>query len=627
MPRLSRRRALLAGAFACLALLGWQGVTTIGNGPVDSGEHLRYAEYLDAHGSLPGKARNYEYATPPLFHAVATAAEHAVRWLPSHWAELPSNVLTRALWLLLAAGGIACLTSARRWLRVAGAAALALVAVWSVDEAISLGKTQPWSAGRLVSLAACLALVLLTGLIARETWPDRPRRAVGAAAFVAAYPVVYRMGILFHPEMLLAALCALATYLFLRAARLGWPGRLGWAVGAACGAAALTRQTALVVIVCVAAAGILAGGRAARGFLLRAAVLTVLLAGPWWGYATHTWGNPLQSNLEPRASLMLDHQPPSFYVSFPLRTLVIHPYRPDFDNQLLPKLHAELWSDWFGAFHPGWSSPSRLDRVNASSQSVLGFVADALALAGLAAIGIPAAVRAFRRRCPTPRDLGLGFLSLLAVVGFTAFLVMLIRFPQREGDPIKSSYLLFTAPAWAIFSTAAWSALARRRAAAQAVLAGVAVLYVISYATELGTILSRPSGLLPSGGAAGTVELQTTIQGSAPTIYEGGDVTFAIFVANNGNQTATDTVLRVEIPRGLNLLGAPYHERGPGCTGTTSLICRLDFLPGGETTPIRFEVQASAPGDHELTASVTSSTSDIRPENNDASFTVSVPGP
>ena len=204
---------------------------------------------------------------------------------------------------------------------------------------------------------------------------------------------------------------------------------------------------------------------------------------------------------------------------------------------------------------------------------------------------------------------------------------MLIRFPQREGDPIKSSYLLFTAPAWAIFSTAAWSALARRRAAAQAVLAGVAVLYVISYATELGTILSRPSGLLPSGGAAGTVELQTTIQGSAPTIYEGGDVTFAIFVANNGNQTATDTVLRVEIPRGLNLLGAPYHERGPGCTGTTSLICRLDFLPGGETTPIRFEVQASAPGDHELTASVTSSTSDIRPENNDASFTVSVPGP
>ena len=288
----------------------------------------------------------------------------------------------------------------------------------------------------------------------------------------------------------------------------------------------------------------------------------MLLAGPWWGYAAHTWGNPLQSNLEPRASLMLDHQPPSFYVSFPLRTLVIHPYRPDFDNQLLPKLHAELWSDWFGAFHPDWSSPSgstgqclvaeraRLRRRRARDRR-----------AGRdrhprSRAGVPAPL-------PDPRDLGLGFLTLLAVVGFAAFLVMLIRFPQREGDPIKSSYLLFTAPAWAIFSTAAWSALARRKAAAQAVLAGVAVLYVISYATELGTILSRPSGLLPSGGAAGTVELQTTIQGSAPTIYEGGDVTFAIFVANNGNQTATDTVLRVEIPSGLNLLGAPYPRARP----------------------------------------------------------------
>ena len=537
-------------------------------------------------------------------------------------------MLTRALWLLLAAAGIACLTSARRGIRPAGAAALAVVAVWSLDEAISLGKTQPWSAGRLVSLAACLALVLLTGLIAREIWPDRPRRAVGAAAFVAAYPVVYRMGILFHPEMLLASLCALATYLFLRAARLGWPGRLGWAVGAVCGAAALTRQTALVVIVCVAAAGILAGGRAARGFLLRAAArdraprrAVVGVCRPYLGQS---------AAVEPRAAREPDARPPAAVV---LRLVPAadarHPPLPaglrqsaaaEAPRRALERLVRRLPSGLVVAVP---ARPSRMPRRRACSASS----ADVLGIAGLAAIGIPAAVRAFRRRRASPRDLGLGFLTLLAVVGFAAFLVMLIRFPQREGDPIKSSYLLFTAPAWAILSTAAWSALARRKAAAHAVLGGVAVLYVISYATELGTILSRPSGLLPSGGAAGTVELQTTIQGSAPTIYEGGDVTFAIFVANNGNQTATDTVLRVEIPSGLNLLGAPYHERGPGCTGTTSLTCRLDFLPGGETTPIRFEVQASAPGDHELTASVTSSASDIRPENNDASFTVSVPSP
>ena len=197
-----------------------------------------------------------------------------MRWLPSHRAELPSNVLTRALWLLLAAGGIACLTSARRGSGWPGPPRSRSSPSGALDEAISLGKTQPWSAGRLVSLAACLALVLLTGLIAREAWPDRPRRAVGAAAFVAAYPVVYRMGILFHPEMLFALLCALATLVFLRAARPA--GRAGSAGRSArrCGAAALTRQTAVVVIVCVAAAGILAGRPARRaGFLLRAAVV------------------------------------------------------------------------------------------------------------------------------------------------------------------------------------------------------------------------------------------------------------------------------------------------------------------------------------------------------------------
>ena len=143
------------------------------------------------------------------------------------------------------------------------------------------------------------------------------------------------------------------------------------------------------MIGCLGAAGALPrAAPAPRGFLVRAAVVTLLLAGPWWGYATHRWHNPLQSNLAPRTSLMLDHQPPSFYVSFPLRTLVVHPYRPDFSNELFPKLHAELWSDWFGVIHR-LESPTRLERVTASSQSVLGFVGDALALGGLAALAIP----------------------------------------------------------------------------------------------------------------------------------------------------------------------------------------------------------------------------------------------
>ena len=266
----------------------------------------------------------------------------------------------------------------------------------------------------------------------------------------------------------------------MRSARAGWPAGLGVATGLACAAAALTRASAVVVVVCVLAAALLAGGRAARGYVAACAVAIALVAGPWWGFAYHAWGNPLQSNLE-RRGMMLDRQPLAFYASFPVGSLVTHPYRPKVQDELLPKLHADLWSDWFGAFHDLWQRQSRLDRVTASTQSVLGFVGDLLALGGLALVGVPAAVRVVRNRAGDQPDFGLGLLAAVCVTGFAAFVITLLRFPQIEGDPIKASYLLFTAPGWAVLSVAAWCELRLRRAPVHRVLVAVAGLYVVSY--------------------------------------------------------------------------------------------------------------------------------------------------
>ena len=108
-------------------------------------------------------------------------------------------------------------------MRAAGVAALGLAALWALDEAISLSRSEPWTVGQLITLACGAGLLVVTGLIAREVWPDKPRRALAAAAFAAAYPVVYRMSVLFHPEMPFAFLCALAVLVFLRASRRGWP--------------------------------------------------------------------------------------------------------------------------------------------------------------------------------------------------------------------------------------------------------------------------------------------------------------------------------------------------------------------------------------------------------------------
>jgi uncharacterized repeat protein (TIGR01451 family) len=604
------------------ALAGWQGVTTVGqSGGDDAGEHLAYAQYLDAHGHLPPDAVNYEFSSPPLFQITAVAAERLVRHLPSVRVELPWNPVTRAVWLILVAGGAVGLMSRRRGVRIGGAGALALGALWGLDEAVSLARSEAWTVGQLIALACGIAFLLVSGLIGREIWPEHPGWAVAVGAVVAAYPVVYRMSILFHPEMPFALFCALALLVFLRASRREWPGRLGWWLGAALGAAALTRQPAVVVIAVLGAAGLYLGRRRALGLLARAAIVTLLLAGPWWGYAAHRWSNPLQSNLD-RPELIMPRQPLSFYVSFPLRDLVVHPVRESFSNELLPKLHADLWSDWFGVIHSDqrhWN----LQGVTASTQSVLGFVGDALAIGGLVALAIPGGVRALRQRSRAPADVGLGLLAVLALAAFVAFVAELMRFPQRYGDPIKSSYLLFTAPCWAAFTVAAWAELAKRRRLGM-VLALVGALYVASYAGDLWGALDRPAGPAYVGGAAGFVDLAASIQQNSPNPGVGGPIDFAAGVQNNGNQTASDVVLTIRLPPTMVLLGAPFYERGSGCKGTHVVVCSLDFLPGETGTGIRFAVDVNAPGPQTLTVVASSASLDRNLADNSVSYTVNL---
>ena len=490
-PRLTRAQAGIALAVAALALVGWHGVTTVGpGGGIDSDAYARYAQYLYENHRLPPweplpeawRNGTYEYQAPPLYEVLGALAEGLVNNLPSRRLEPGNLLVTGILWLALFGGGILALTAARPGLRRAGLAAVALAALWGLNQAVALGKEQPWAAGRLLSLAALLGVAVVTALIAREVWPDRPRRMLGASAILLAYPVAYRLGVLFHPELLFVLCTAVAVLLFLRAGRSGWPAALGAGAGVACGLGALTRQSAVVPIFCVLVGAAVAGRSRAVAFVAAAVAAIVLVAGPWWGYAYHTWGNPLEGNLDRPGHLLEDGQPLSFFVSFPIRSLVLHPYRPDFAGELLPQLHADLWSDWFGAIHDGWWRQPRLAIVTASTQSVLGLVAGALGIVGLARFGVPAAWRALRGRAREDgRDLPFAFLALLAAAALGAFVLQLLRYPQIDGDQIKSSYVFFAAPAWAVFTVSAWTGATARSSAARVLLPAWAVLYALSY--------------------------------------------------------------------------------------------------------------------------------------------------
>jgi hypothetical protein len=100
-----------------------------------------------------------------------------------------------------------------------------------------------------------------------------------------------------------------------------------------------------------------------------------------------------------------------------------------------------------------------------------------------------------------------------------------------------------------------------------------------------------PHGRQP-GGARTTQYLGVSIQGSSTTALPGQEVDFTIWSTNaDPVHGYGDVVLRIELPPGLKLVGPPYHERGPGCTGATTITCPLVSLSPQMGTPIRFGVR------------------------------------
>jgi uncharacterized repeat protein (TIGR01451 family) len=143
-------------------------------------------------------------------------------------------------------------------------------------------------------------------------------------------------------------------------------------------------------------------------------------------------------------------------------------------------------------------------------------------------------------------------------------------------------------------------------AACVLVVAGADVCAVLAYPYGTRTVADLPY-------------LVTSISGSTATAAPGGEVDFVITVADTGTVQLTGVSLTIGLPDGMQLLGPPAVEQGPGCSGEPAVVCDLGSLDPGSSTAVRLGVKLTGSTGQTLHAS---SSSDGNPGRGSAAFAV-----
>jgi hypothetical protein len=359
----------------------------------DAASHREYADYLVQHRQLPLRPNTPEYYSPPLYYLLAGLAD-------------------------------------------------------AVGRGIGLGN--PWRLGQILNVPAVVGAVLLVAATARLLWPERPRLAPAAAAFLVLSPVLTRTASMFHPEPTDLFFSALCGYLAVRMlVRHSYGTRAAVGLGLALGAAQMVRQFALYTLAVVVAGWLVAAWSRPRerAALLRALAVALaacaVVAGPWYGYRAAHYGNALFDRPSPSTKPFFERRPAGFYLDPGLPDLFSRPYRPNMADLAWPQTYADVWGDWYGVF--AWSSRQGRPSTTADgwlvAQDVIGIVPTAIALAGwLALLGV-----AMRRRAGP-----LLAVALLPLAGLAGYFYFAIGYPTPDGDVLKPTFMLSTLWAWAL---------------------------------------------------------------------------------------------------------------------------------------------------------------------------------
>jgi uncharacterized repeat protein (TIGR01451 family) len=148
-------------------------------------------------------------------------------------------------------------------------------------------------------------------------------------------------------------------------------------------------------------------------------------------------------------------------------------------------------------------------------------------------------------------------------------------------------------------------------------------------ATQAFTIAPPPETTPPPPAPAAVAgqgpDLTVQTSASPSTAVVGATVTYVISVRNVGGP-ASRAFVAVQLPPQVNYAGSDT-DRGPGCTGTTTLTCDLDFLAGDLVATARIRAVIREPGTLSLTATSSAQPADVQPANDFATVVMVVRAP
>ena len=345
----------------------------------------------------------------------------------------------------------------------------------------SLGMDKPDQLAQLVNALLLVATAALLLALVRDVWPGRPLLHLSALAFFVACPVVLRTTAMFHPEPMSMFLSTAAMFAACRMlSRRSFDTRYVLLAGVALGLAQLTRAFALWTVATVAIAFVwfLVGNSGLRRVATRSLVVILAVAAlvpaPWYIHQAVKYSNPVFAQPAPEKPIWR-RRPLRFYLATGVSDVVRRPYRPAFREDFIPLVYAETWGDYFGT----WAWKAASGPPNATTvrflrvQMAAGLLPTILALAGT--VGL----LAFALRRPGERAERLA-VALLPVAGVAGILYFAVSYPTVDGDTAKASYMLTTAPFWAVGFGVAVEALSSRRGVRIALLIVVAAAFVLS---------------------------------------------------------------------------------------------------------------------------------------------------